>query len=122
MTDPDQKTSRIEVFDDPEDNAYVITIDGRRAGKTVYHIRGGRYFFVHTEIEADFEGGGLGRELVRYALDDVRAKGASVVPICPFVRGYTKRHPEYDDLLDHEILARIERSAAKRESEDLGLK
>ena len=46
------------------------------------------------------EGGhGLGGTLVRGALDDVRARGGSVVPLCPFVRGWIDRHPEYQDLL-----------------------
>lgn len=113
VTEESQETSRIEVFDDPEDHAYVITVDGERAGKAVYHIRGGRYFFVHTEVDPDFEGKRLGSQLVQFALEDVKAKEGSVVPICPFVRGYIKRHSEYDELIDHEILARIERSEGK---------
>lgn len=122
VTEKSQATSQIEVFDNAEDHAYVITVDGERAGKAVYHIRGGRYFFVHTEIDSEYEGKRLGSQLVQFALEDVRLKEGSVVPICPFVRGYIKRHPEYDELIDHEILARIERSQAKhRDEDDLGL-
>ncbi len=116
-TEQGQATSQIEVFDDPEDHAYVITVDGERAGKAVYHIRGGRYFFVHTEIDSEFEGKRLGSQLVQFALEDVKLKEGSVVPICPFVRGYIKRHPEYDEMVDHEVLARIERSEAKHHDE-----
>lgn len=123
VTEESQETSQIEVFDDSEDHAYVITVDGEKAGKAVYHIRGGRYFFVHTEIDNQFEGKRLGSQLVQFALEDIKLKDGSVVPICPFVRGYIKRHPEYDELIDHEILARIERSEAKHRDEgDLGLK
>jgi hypothetical protein len=25
------------------------------------------------------------------------------VPVCPFVESYIERHPEYDDLVDHEM-------------------
>lgn len=121
VADQEQETSQIEVFDDVEDHAYVIEVDGERAGKAVYHLRGGRHFFVHTEIDPVYEGKGLGRQLVQFALDDVRAKEATVVPICPFVRAYIKRHPEYDDLVDHEILGRIERSEEKKDG-DLGLR
>lgn len=118
VTEESQETSRIEVFDDPEDHAYVITVDGERAGKAVYHIRGGRYFFVHTEIDPEYEGKRLGSQLVQFALEDVKLKEGSVVPICPFVRGYIKRHPDYDELIDHEILERIERSEGKHRDED----
>jgi hypothetical protein len=37
---------------------------------------------------------------VRAALDDVRSRGGTVVPLCPFVRGWIERHPEYRDLVD----------------------
>ena len=33
------------------------------------------------------------------ALDDVRAAGASVQPLCPFVRSFIADHPEYLDLV-----------------------
>jgi predicted GNAT family acetyltransferase len=36
---------------------------------------------------------------VRGALDDVRAKGGSVVPKCSFVRGWIEKHPDYADLV-----------------------
>jgi hypothetical protein len=36
---------------------------------------------------------------VRGALDDIRGRALRLVPICPFVRAYLKRHPEYDDLV-----------------------
>lgn len=115
MSEEDHETSQIEVFDDPENHAYVITVDGERAGKAVYHLRGGRHFFVHTEIDSEFEGKRLGSQLVQFALEDVRLKERRVVPICPFVRAYIKRHPEYEDLIDQDILARIERSEEKAE-------
>jgi predicted GNAT family acetyltransferase len=36
---------------------------------------------------------------VTAALDDARRRGFHVVPICPFVEDYVRRHPEYGDLL-----------------------
>jgi predicted GNAT family acetyltransferase len=44
-------------------------------------------------------GHGHGSTLVRAALDDVRARGLSVIPLCPFVKAYIEKHPEYADLL-----------------------
>ena len=45
------------------------------------------------------EGHGVGSKLVRGALDAARDQGLRVVPQCPFVAAYIKRHPEYEDLL-----------------------
>lgn len=104
MTEP-----RIEIRDDPEEGAYVVEVNGERAGKAVYHMRGGRHLFVHTEIDDRFAGSGLGTQLVRYALDDVRAKRGTMVPICPFFAAYLERHPDYEDIVDQELAARINR-------------
>jgi predicted GNAT family acetyltransferase len=54
---------------------------------------------VHTEVDPEFEGSGLGGKLVAGALDDVRAQGRRVQPLCPFVAKYIARHPEYADLV-----------------------
>jgi hypothetical protein len=104
MPDP-----KIEIRDDPEEGAYVIDVDGERAGKAVYHMRGGRHLFVHTEIDDRYSRMGLGTRLVRYSLDDVRAKRGTMVPICPFFASYLERHPEYEDIVDQELAARINR-------------
>jgi uncharacterized protein len=39
---------------------------------------------------------------VRGALDDMRARGLKVAPVCPFVAAYIRRHPEYADLVGRE--------------------
>jgi predicted GNAT family acetyltransferase len=54
---------------------------------------------VHTEIEPAFDGRGLGGQLARAALDDVRRRGVRAVARCPFIAGYIERHPEYQDLV-----------------------
>jgi len=91
----------VRVFDDDEGSRYVIEVDGKQAGFADYRIRRGRHLFVHTEIDASFEGRGFGSTLARGALDDVAAKNGSVVPICPFIRAWIERHPDYQHLVDH---------------------
>ena len=97
------------IRDDPDHHRYVLEIDGEVVGLAVYHIRGGRYFFVHTEIQPGHDGEGLGSLLARTALDDVRAKGEKIVPICPFIATWIKRHPDYAEMIDQDLLDRINR-------------
>lgn len=98
----------IEVRNDTDAGRYVIEADGVEAGFTEYHLRSGSiYFFVHTEINDDFSGQGIGSGLARGAMDDVRANGGSVVPLCPFIAGWLEKHPDYDDLINHEVWDRI---------------
>ena len=87
------------VIDVPEDSRYEIRDGERRLGLAAYQRRGDQVVFTHTEVDDDSEHSGLGSTLVRAALDDVRSKGGSVVPMCSFVRGWIERHPEYSDLV-----------------------
>ena len=54
--------------------------------------------FLHTEVDPNVQRRGLGTALVVGALDDARDRGKRVVPICPFVDAYIRRHPDYADL------------------------
>lgn len=88
-----------KVIDDPARSIYeIFTDEGEKAGYSTYQLEGGRIVFLHTELDLEFEGRGLGSALVRGALEDARARGLKVVPRCPFVKEYLERHLEYDDL------------------------
>ena len=91
--------AEISVRDNEQELRYEIVVDGETAGIIRYRRQPGAVVLVHTEIEPRFEGHGLGGRLVQGALDDIRADGLLVVPVCPFVRAYLERHHEYDDLV-----------------------
>ena len=94
--------AKIEVVDVAERSRFEITLDGQLAGFEDYRLVGERIEFVHTEIDPAFEGQGLGGKLARAALDTVRARGLHVTPLCPYIAGWIKKHPEYADLVDAE--------------------
>lgn len=57
--------------------------------------------FLHTEVDDAYGGRGLASVLVQYALDDVRASGLRIVPHCPYVAGWLRKHEgRFDDLVD----------------------
>ncbi len=60
--------------------------------------RGDAVVVPHVEISPEFEGQGLGSKLVRGMLDDLRAHGKKVEPVCPFVVAFFRRNPDYSDL------------------------
>ena len=97
----------VEVRDNPAQLRFEILEDGKRAGFAQYVRRPNRIIFVHTEIDDAFEGRGLGGQLAAGALDAVRLSGERVVPLCPFIGHFIERHPEYDDLVDHELMAEL---------------
>jgi predicted GNAT family acetyltransferase len=88
-----------EFSDDPDAGRLEIRLDGSRAGYAAYNRHPGEIVFTHTEIEPEFEGRGLGGQLVREALRRAREEGVAVIPRCPFIREYIERHPDQQDLV-----------------------
>lgn len=64
-----------------------------------YHLKNNIIIFTHTEVPEVMEGKGVAGRLIRTALDAARAEHYEVVPLCPFVAAYIKRHHEYRDLV-----------------------
>ena len=89
----------IEVRNNEDDARYEAVLDGEMAGFAAYRLSAGRVVFTHTEVAPQAEGKGVASTLIRWALDDVRRQGKGIVPLCPFVRGYLDKHPEYADLV-----------------------
>lgn len=54
---------------------------------------------THTEVDPSYEGKGVGSTLARAVLDDARARDRRVLPLCPFVAGWLRRHPDYADVV-----------------------
>ena len=89
------------VRDNPKELRYEIEEDGEVRGFIQYrrHSDGG-LTLVHTDVEPKWEGHGVGSALVQGTLDDIRARGLTIRPLCPFVVAYLERHPEYDDVVE----------------------
>lgn len=79
-------------------NRYELTVDGQLA-VCEFNRLSTAVMFTHTEVPEVLEGQGVGSTLVRGALDDVRAQGLQVVPLCPFVAAFIRRHREYMDIV-----------------------
>jgi predicted GNAT family acetyltransferase len=89
----------VEVRDNPEESRYEAYVDGRLAGFSVYDLAHGTINFIHTEVDDAYEGQGVGSDLVRQMLDQLRQRGdLRVTASCPFVRAWLRRHPDYQDL------------------------
>lgn len=92
--------SMAAVIDVPDKSRYEIRLNGSRVGRLDYHVSNGTVTIPHTEIDPAYAGRGLGVELVRGALDDIRSRQLSVRPLCSFVRHFITLHPEYADLVE----------------------
>jgi len=90
------------VRDNPARNRYELALDGGTAFVT-YRRAPGVVTLLHAEVPPELEGRGFGSAVVRGTLDLLRADGGKVVPVCPFIVAFIRRHPEYRDLLANQL-------------------
>jgi uncharacterized protein len=84
----------------PERQRYEISAGDEVIGLSRYRDASGQRTFLHTEVDAAYQGHGLATRLIAWALDDTRAAGLRVVAACPMVAAYVGKHHEYDDIVD----------------------
>ena len=54
---------------------------------------------THTEVDPSLEGMGVGSQLVKRVLEYADRNNLRIVPACPFIAAYVKRHPEWNRLV-----------------------
>jgi predicted GNAT family acetyltransferase len=86
------------VRDNKAEHEFELVVDGHRA-VAAYQLEGDTIVFTHTIVPKAIEGRGVASRLIRGALDQARDRGLKVIPQCPFVAAYIKRHPDVQDLL-----------------------
>lgn len=59
----------------------------------------GEIYLTHTEVPVALEGQGIGSQLIKKALEDIKSQGLRLVPLCPFVAGYIQKHPEWRSIV-----------------------
>lgn len=82
------------------DGKYTIAVDGQTVGLAAVADRDNERVFYHTEVDERFGGRGLATILVTQALEATRADGKRVVPVCPMVAAFVRKHPEFSDITD----------------------
>ena len=45
----------------------------------------------------------MGSAIARHVLDEARAQGRHVIPVCPFIAGWIRKHRDYADLVRPDI-------------------
>lgn len=86
------------IRDNAERHRFEVVVDGYLA-RADYMIDGAVITFTHTIVPPALEGRGIASRLIRHGLSEARARGLRVVPQCPFVAAYIRKHPEWADLL-----------------------
>lgn len=92
--------SDVQVTRNDDQNRYEAHLDGALAGFAEYQLTDELIVFTHTEVDPSFEGKGVGSALARTALDEVREQNnRKVMAVCPFIKAWIGKHPDYVNLL-----------------------
>lgn len=90
-----------EVRDNTAESRYEVEVAGQVA--VLEYMRDMEHItLIHTGVPEAIEGHGIAASLAKTALDEARAAGLAVIPRCPYVGAYIRRHPEYMDLVPEE--------------------
>jgi uncharacterized protein len=78
---------------------YVVYLpDGSEAEMTYQRRDPNTIIADHTGVPPQYRGHGIAEQLVRAAMDNARATGDKIVPVCSYVVAQFRRHPEWADL------------------------
>ena len=80
-------------------NGYTAILTYRCLGKNIV--------LDHTEVPPALEGRGIASKLAHTAMEFARSEHLVVVPLCPYVSSYLKKHPEYQNLPSEKNLKRL---------------
>lgn len=88
-----------EVFRNEVEQRYELRLDEVVVGVADFREHGGTVVMPHTVVDHSHRGKGLAAVLVRGALDDLRARGATIDPQCWYVAEFVAANPDYADLV-----------------------
>lgn len=90
----------ITLEDGPSKGRYVARIDGLPDAEMTFSRANPKLVIVdHTLVPDEMRGMGVGKALVAHIVEDARAKGFKIVPLCPFAKATLERTPQWHDVV-----------------------
>lgn len=78
---------------------YVATLEGHEAEMTYSRASPHLIIIDHTGVPDALRGKGAGQALAAHAVEEARAGGWKIIPLCPFFKAQLGRHPEWADVI-----------------------
>lgn len=78
---------------------YVVELNGAKAEMTYSKAGESMIIIDSTAVPDAMRGQKVGVALVAKAVEDVRASGKKIMPLCPFAKAQFARHSEWHDVL-----------------------
>ncbi len=91
------------IVNNTEKMRFEMAFENGETAFVEYKLTPGKISLIHTDVPKDLEGKGIAGALAKYALDFARNQHLRINIYCSYIAAYVKRHPEYDDIIDHTI-------------------
>jgi hypothetical protein len=91
--------SEVDVEHDETMTTFSVELEGAEAVLMYRHVGDDTLDFTDTYVPPQHRGRGVAAELARAAFEYAREHGYRVIPTCPYITTYLKRHPEYQELV-----------------------
>ncbi len=88
-----------ELILNTDKDCYEYNLKGFKPKVEYIVSKTGEIYLTHTEVPFQLEGKGIGTSLVRDVLTDIEQRGLKLVPLCPFITRYIRKHPQWRKLL-----------------------
>jgi uncharacterized protein len=85
--------------DKPSGGRYSMEVEANVAEMTFSRVSPTLIIIDHTEVADGLRGTGAGQRLALNAVEDARANGWKIMPLCPFMNAQTQRHSEWADVI-----------------------
>jgi predicted GNAT family acetyltransferase len=95
--------SNLAFRNNTDQHRFEATDDDRLAGYVEYNLLTHSIMLTHTEVLPEFEGKGVGGFLARESLAAAREQGKQVIPACPFIASYLRKHRALLDNVDPDV-------------------
>lgn len=89
----------IPLYKNEENHRFEIIFEGHKAFID-YKERPGKITLIHTEVEPELEGKGAATTVIEKTLEYIEQHNYKLVPLCPLVFAYIKRHSEWKRIVD----------------------
>ncbi len=79
---------------------YSARLEGHEAEMTYSRASPALIIIDHTAVPDALRGKGVGQALALHAVEEARKGGWKIMPLCPFFRAQSMRHPEWKDVVN----------------------
>ena len=88
----------VKIKENTEKKRFEVEVENKIA--LIEYIRAeDKMYLTHTEVPTELEGKGIASSMAKQVLQHIKDENLKLVPLCPFIASYIKRHPEWKEIL-----------------------